>query len=685
LESGTVIGPYTVLERLGAGGMGEVYSAWDGRLDRRVAIKVLAGGAAKERNRLQRFMSEAKVVSGLNHPNILTLHEIGEAAFGPYLVTELVEGVTLRERLGRGPLEPAEALDIAIQAADGLAKAHQSGIVHRDLKPENLMITEDGFVKILDFGLAKLLESEGGPTGFDRTPQLTSSGTIVGTVGYVSPEQLQGRPADNRSDVFALGIVLWEMLTGGNPFQRRTAAETLSAILYQDPPPLAASRPGTPAGIGRVLARALAKDPSRRFQNARDLAGAMRTARAELTSDMAAVRPAGGSARRVRGWGLGAGAVLLLAVVGTLILRSGKESAPGPVVVLPPGRLAVAVLPIQNRIEDEAVRTSPIGRVLTDGFVRILSGMPGVYVVSPVRLSEVAGAMGRSLEEAAGDPAFAQKAAEAAQATAVLSGTLDRVGDTFILNATLTDLSSRTLLGSFGARAHGEDRILHDLTAQIAQDIRDNLDVPASMPGIEEVATGSLEAYTSFIRGRDRMESGQWEEAVPDLKRAVGLDPGMGLGWSLLACAYSFAGNDDSSRAAQKVASTLTDRVNEKERLWIDLNGIWVQTGNGDEYRKAAREFIQRFPDDREGYFYAGLGAEWLRNDCGEALGYYEKAYLLTPNYYAITKGLVDCNLKLGRRADAVRVLERYLTLPLIGNHGRAQAEGRLAELRDGA
>jgi TolB-like protein len=681
LEPGTAVGPYTVLERLGAGGMGEVYSARDTRLDRRVAIKILSEDAARDRSRLLRFMSEAKVVSGLNHPNVLTLHEIGEAAFGPYLVTELVEGVTLRQRLGSGRLEPVEALEIAIQTADGLAKAHQSGIVHRDLKPENLMITEDGFVKILDFGLAKLMES-GTESGFGDTPNLTSTGTIVGTVGYVSPEQLQGLDVDGRSDVFALGIVLWEMVTGGNPFQRRTAAETLSAILYQDPAPPAANGAEIPEGTVRVVSRALAKDPSRRFQNARELGDALRAARAELQSDTASMRTApGNGSHRVRSWGLGIAAVTV-AVFGVLLARMGPDPVSAPGIDLPPGRLAVAVLPIQNRIPDPSPEVASLGRVLADGLVRILSDVPGVYVISPLRLGEVAAAMGRPLEEAAVDVAFARKAAEGAQAGAVLSGSLDRVGETFILNATLTDLATRNVIGSFGARTPGGDGLLHDLTAQITRDIRENLDVGGAPPGIEDVATGSLGAYTSFIRGRDRMESGLWEEALPELRRAVDLDPGMGLGWSMLACAYSFAGDDDSSKAAQQMASSLTDRVNEKEREWIDLNGIWVRTGNGDEYLRAAREFIRKFPDDREGYFYAGLGAEWLQEDCEEAVDFYAKAYALTPNYYAITKGLVDCSLKLGRKAEAVRALERYLALPLIGNHGREQAEGRLRELR---
>src|SRR5712691_5726950 len=202
LSRGSSIGPYEVVLRLGAGGMGEVYRARDPRLGREVAIKVLLEGAAQDRDRLRRFISEAKAASALNHPNILTVHEIGETESGPYIVTELVDGQTVRELLASGPLPVSRALDIAIQTAEGIAKAHEAGIIHRDIKPENLMVTRDGYVKILDFGLAKLLRPESAPIGTSGVQSATATGMIVGTAGYLSPEQLRGGPTDGRSDVF---------------------------------------------------------------------------------------------------------------------------------------------------------------------------------------------------------------------------------------------------------------------------------------------------------------------------------------------------------------------------------------------------------------------------------------------------------------------------------------------------
>ena len=214
LSRGFHLGPYEILSPLGTGGMGEVYRARDPRLERQVAIKVLHPQFAKDPDRLRRFCLEAKAASALNHPNIITVHEIGESEAGPYLVTEFIDGQTVRAMLSEGALPLEQALDIAAQASEGVARAHEAGIVHRDLKPENFMVTRDGFVKVLDFGVAKLQpREEEGPGGANAT----ATGMIVGTTGYLSPEQLRGSPADPRSDIFSLSVVLYEMLTGAKP------------------------------------------------------------------------------------------------------------------------------------------------------------------------------------------------------------------------------------------------------------------------------------------------------------------------------------------------------------------------------------------------------------------------------------------------------------------------------------
>jgi eukaryotic-like serine/threonine-protein kinase len=237
LATGTKIGPYEILSPLGAGGMGEVYRARDTRLGRDVAIKVLPASMARDAERLRRFETEARAVAALNHPNILSIHDIGTHDGAPYLVSECLEGKSLRTELGDGPLPPRRTVEYGIEIAQGLAAAHDKGIIHRDLKPENIFITRDGRVKILDFGLAKLVRPEAvSDQGATMESQPTSAGALLGTVGYMAPEQVRGEPTDARSDIFALGTILYEMLSGQRAFRRDTSAETMTAILKEDPP-----------------------------------------------------------------------------------------------------------------------------------------------------------------------------------------------------------------------------------------------------------------------------------------------------------------------------------------------------------------------------------------------------------------------------------------------------------------
>ena len=290
LVAGSRLDSYQILAPLGAGGMGEVYRARDVSLKRDVAIKVLPDYWSRDTGRLHRFELEAQATAALNHPNIVSIFHVGKYDGCPYIVTELLQGETLRDRLRRGPMRAREASDCGIEIARGLAAAHEAGIVHRDLKPENLFLTKDRGLKILDFGLAKLTEPE--PAGADgATATLTEHsepGHVLGTVGYMAPEQVRGQAADPRSDIFAFGVVLYEMLTGKRAFRRDTSAETLSAILNEEPPPLAQSVQDVPPALQRILSRCLEKRPERRFQHASDLGFALEALSAESGTTIAA-------------------------------------------------------------------------------------------------------------------------------------------------------------------------------------------------------------------------------------------------------------------------------------------------------------------------------------------------------------------------------------------------------------
>jgi Tol biopolymer transport system component len=270
LASGDRLGAYEILAPLGAGGMGEVYRARDSRLGREVAIKVLPSDYSADRDRLRRFEQEARATCRLNHPNIVSVHDIGTHNDAPFLVYELLEGQTLRERLSAGALPLSKALDYAMQMARALGQAHAKGVVHRDLKPENVFVTHDGQIKVFDFGLAKLKPDVVGQLGGSRDATLTHQGGVLGTAGYMAPEQVRGQPADHRADLFSLGAILYEMISGSRAFRGASTVETMNAILTEDPPPLEARK--LPPIFQQVLARCLEKDPAARFQSAEDLA-----------------------------------------------------------------------------------------------------------------------------------------------------------------------------------------------------------------------------------------------------------------------------------------------------------------------------------------------------------------------------------------------------------------------------
>jgi eukaryotic-like serine/threonine-protein kinase len=289
LSPDTTLSHYRIVSRIGAGGMGEVYRAYDVRLDRQVAIKLLPADFATDQDRLRRFEQEAKATSALNHPNILTVYDIGTHQGASFIVAELLEGEELRVLLNDGPLHARKALDYAQQVARGLAAAHEKAIVHRDLKPENLFVTHDGRVKILDFGLAKLKpqRNEVASSEIETQKQITDPGTVMGTVGYMSPEQVRGQDADHRSDIFSFGSILYEMITGQRAFRRETMAETMTAILKEDPPELSETNTKISASLERIVRRCLEKKPERRFQTASDLGFAI-----ESLSTLSGSRPA---------------------------------------------------------------------------------------------------------------------------------------------------------------------------------------------------------------------------------------------------------------------------------------------------------------------------------------------------------------------------------------------------------
>ena len=370
LASGTRLGPYEVVALIGAGGMGEVYRARDARLGRDVALKILSESFARDPERLRRFEQEARAVAALNHPNILGLYDIGSQNGSPYLVSELLEGESLREMLRGGLVPSRKAGDYAAQIASGLAAAHEKGVVHRDLKPENLFITKDGRAKILDFGLAKLTQAPAsGPAGSEGltvTSSPTLAGVVMGTAGYMSPEQVRGQVVDHRTDIFAFGAVLYEMISGQRAFHRDTAAETMTAIMKEDPPELASGAKLISPALDRIVRRCLEKRPEQRFQSAQDLAFALG---ALSGTDASGAARAPATARTTPRWLWAALAVALVSLA--FVIWFFSRSAPA-------ARRMQFALPVPGEVSQVAL--SADGQMLALVSPDDKTGVPTVYV-----------------------------------------------------------------------------------------------------------------------------------------------------------------------------------------------------------------------------------------------------------------------------------------------------------------
>jgi serine/threonine protein kinase len=487
LPSGRRLGPYEILSPLGAGGMGEVLKAKDTRLQRTVAIKVLPSELSSDAERRSRFEREAHAASALNHPNITTVFDIGEDDGTHYIVMELVEGKTLRELLEDGPLPPAKLLPLATQIAEGLAKAHSAGIVHRDLKPENLMVTDDGLVKILDFGLAKLTP-QGAEEGSEAPTEtkVTQQGVFLGTVPYMSPEQAASRPLDYRTDQFSFGSILYELATGKRAFKKETAPETLAAIIEEEPEPIRKLNETVPAELAAVVERCLAKDRAGRYESTEELAKELKTV---------PETPLPWRRRRKVLWGAAGVLVALLGVALGPKLRGLWDrltSRAGPASI-------EAVLPLRNLSGDPEQEYFSDG--MTEALITDLAKVSGLKVIAPHSAMRYKNT----------DKPLAEVARELG-VDALVEGSALRAGDSVRIMAQLIDPRTEQALW-----AEGYERALENvlvLQGEVARAIAGELAVSLTPGETRRMAAArpvNPEAYDAYLKG-----SYYWKTMTPE-------------------------------------------------------------------------------------------------------------------------------------------------------------------------
>jgi tetratricopeptide (TPR) repeat protein/TolB-like protein len=649
--TGHAVGRYHVGRLIGTGGMGEVYAARDGELGREVALKI--GIAAADGFRLRR---EAQRAALLNHPHICTIHEVGVFEGQPYIVMEYVQGQRLSELIPPGGQEGESVVRYGIQIADALAHAHQHGVIHRDLKSMNVVVTPEGRAKVLDFGIASLVSAERLEDLSKSHEPVTAQGSLVGTLAYMAPELLRGEHANERSDIWALGVLLYELASGARPFRGTTGFELSAAILYEAAAPLPAR---IPAPLQQIIRRCLSKDPRERYKRADEVRAALEAVesapnmpRAWLARSVQRVL----DSRRNRAALVGLAALIAVA---TLTWRTGRSPSVG-VAVGAGGRPSVAVMPFDNlgSGQDTAWLSKGVPTMLLAG----LAQTQGLEIVGVQRLQDVITQMGAGSLETLGRNEIAE-VAQRAGAGAIVVGGISKAGSEIRIDAQLEDLASGRVLVAETVR--GTD--LFVLVDQLAARIRDGIGFSdaAGIRKVSDVSTSSLEAFRLYSQAEDALINTRMDDAEKLLERAVAIDPGFADAYLHLVTASSFRGLVGLQREYLRKAAEHAGRLGERQRLILEAGSARV-AGDSATVARAVDELIERFPDEHQAYgiasqLYAPVTGlvhdpgKWLRTAAAGAAAL--PTSMATHNLYAYAL------LGAGRYEEALGEFNAYARL----------------------
>jgi tetratricopeptide (TPR) repeat protein len=663
-RGGAIVGAYRILSHIGSGGMGE-----DSRLHRKVALKILPRNVTSDPKRLERFEREARAASALNHPAILTIHELGQDGQTYYIAGEYIEGETLRARMNRERLSVREAVEIASQMAAALSAAHAAGIVHRDIKPENVMLRPDGYVKVLDFGLAKLMPSNDAPADFSKTVQrATDPGTVVGTVNYMSPEQAKGNAnVDARSDLFSLGAVVYELLAGRAPFEGQTSSHVIVSILERAPAPL--SQAGeVPHELQRIVAKLLEKNPEERYQTAKDLLIDLRHLKHELEvsgeTQWSAAAPGGAAPTRSR------------SSVDTLVsgIRTHKRAAVVSALLIAVIVAAALFVPPMLREAESGGERIPIAVADFDNQTgeKALDGLSGMLITSleqsrrlsvmtRSRMFDTLRRLGKD-NVARIDEAHGREIAQAENMRGLVTASVNKFGDLYIIDLKVVDPTSNEYVFAGKEQGKGQENIpelIDRLSERLRLALRESSqDVSKARKEVAGATTSNIEAYQHYFRGDEFIDDWQFEKAEEELLQAVKLDPKFGLAWARLAYVSSWSTNPNARERIAK-ARQFSAHATEKERLIISALEAEI-AGKIPEAIAIRKRILERFPDDKESAYVTG-DLSYHTYDYAAAREYLERVIQADARHERAHTHLVWTDWSTGNYAAGVEHARRFV------------------------